>query len=327
MMPILALVLVATAPEAAQTSPTPAKPLNSPMFWVTANDYPAEATRELAQGTTAFRLTIDSEGKVANCEIVESSKVPLLDTQTCSLILQRARFAPATDDTGKPVQGSYRNRVTWRIPETSAKLPMIEASIPPATLPTGPTGNSNNLRRPEAPLDNPLRVRLVASGPIAYVIDIDSDGRISQCSITTASIDADVANETCRHLTAQKMNPARNIDDQPTPSKYKGTLKWRESGMTVLAGRPLPNRFATSEVRTSFTLGADGVIANCKMAVTGANPYANNVWGMCGLGRAFEPFRDAQGNAVARDVILTMGVDVKDSTGGRSNTDPATKDE
>ena len=43
--------------------------------------------------------------------------VYILDQAACSNITRRARFTPAKDGSGNPVQDTYSNRVRWVIPE------------------------------------------------------------------------------------------------------------------------------------------------------------------------------------------------------------------
>jgi len=97
--------------------PAGATPLGNPGDWVTTSDYPAAALRNSDQGMVVFRLKIDPQGKVAQCVIDQSSGTEELDTATCNLIVARARFSPATDARGRPVEGLYTNRVRWVLPK------------------------------------------------------------------------------------------------------------------------------------------------------------------------------------------------------------------
>ena len=95
----------------------PAKPKNNPGSWATTNDYPSRALSQEREGTTGFRVTVDSGGKVSDCQITASSGHADLDAATCSNVKRRARFDAAKDKDGNPTSGSYSNRVTWRIPK------------------------------------------------------------------------------------------------------------------------------------------------------------------------------------------------------------------
>ena len=118
----LALLPFAPALAAAPSAPIPR---GNPGLWVSTNDYPAEALKELRGGVTEFILAIDPQGKVSGCTIATSSGSGDLDAATCALITQRAVFVPAQDTKGKAVQGTYRNRVRWTIPPTAPSHPLI----------------------------------------------------------------------------------------------------------------------------------------------------------------------------------------------------------
>jgi protein TonB len=105
------------APPPPRFQPKDPEPRGNPGNWATANDYPRRALREEREGTTRFRVTVNTEGRVTDCQITSSSGHPDLDEATCQNITRRARFRPATDGENQPTTGSYSNSVRWVIPE------------------------------------------------------------------------------------------------------------------------------------------------------------------------------------------------------------------
>lgn len=105
------------------TSPPPlfkpiaAKPKGKWQQWVTTNDYPTHDLRAEHQGTTRYRLSVDTAGRVSNCAVITSSGWPGLDKAACDRVSNRARFEAATDQSGARVTGSYAGSVTWQIPQ------------------------------------------------------------------------------------------------------------------------------------------------------------------------------------------------------------------
>lgn len=105
------------------TSPPPlfkpisAKPKGKWQQWVTTNDYPTHDLRAEHSGTTRYRLAIDSAGQVTSCTVTTSSGWPGLDKAACERVSTRARFEPATDQSGARVSGGYSGSVTWKIPQ------------------------------------------------------------------------------------------------------------------------------------------------------------------------------------------------------------------
>lgn len=100
----------------ASFTPRGATPLGSPGLWVSTDDYPAADLRSEHEGVSRFRVTVGSDGRVQNCEITRSSGFPGLDRAACANVAKRARFKPATDETGAVVGGSYSSAVKWEIP-------------------------------------------------------------------------------------------------------------------------------------------------------------------------------------------------------------------
>jgi len=116
-IPIAAPAAPVIAPPPPPKGPTnPAQPKGNPGTWATTNDYPSRALREERQGTTGFKVTVDTNGRVSDCVITSSSGSDDLDATTCQMVTRRARFKPAMQN-GEPVTGTYSNRIRWVIPQ------------------------------------------------------------------------------------------------------------------------------------------------------------------------------------------------------------------
>jgi periplasmic protein TonB len=100
-----------------RVQPRAAAPRGNPGSWATTNDYPSRALREERAGTTGFRLTVGADGRATGCTVTSSSGHGDLDEATCSNVMRRARFTPATDGEGQPTTGSYSGRIRWVIPD------------------------------------------------------------------------------------------------------------------------------------------------------------------------------------------------------------------
>jgi len=91
-----------------------ASSLKNPGSIITAADYPRNVH---AEGTTRFEMVVTAEGRPRSCSVTSSSGKAALDNATCSAFMRRARFSPAKDAGGKPVNGRYRGSVTWKEPQ------------------------------------------------------------------------------------------------------------------------------------------------------------------------------------------------------------------
>lgn len=101
---------------AAQSVDTPRPVAIGPETWVRYEDYPAEAVRQAWNGRAAFSLLVDKGGAVKSCTITQSSGHTILDQKTCEILMLRARFEPAKDGSGSPIESIYSSGFTWRLP-------------------------------------------------------------------------------------------------------------------------------------------------------------------------------------------------------------------
>ena len=80
--------------------------------------YPARALAAREEGMVGFTVRIDSSGTPTQCKITHSSGHPLLDLETCQLIMVHATFnRPAGASISQ--QRSYEGVVNWRLPTTT----------------------------------------------------------------------------------------------------------------------------------------------------------------------------------------------------------------
>ena len=105
------------APDQPRFAPRAALPIGNPAGWVSTNDYPARDLREGNKGTTGFGLTIGTDGRVAACIVTRSSGFPGLDKATCDALSRRARFTPASGESGAKVTGHFASAIRWVIPD------------------------------------------------------------------------------------------------------------------------------------------------------------------------------------------------------------------
>jgi len=105
-----------SAPPPPPPPPKPPVPRGNPGSWAGPDDYPSRALREEREGTTRFTVTVDTSGRVSNCQVTRSSGHADLDEATCSNISRRARFKPAVDSHGNEVVSTWSSAVRWQMP-------------------------------------------------------------------------------------------------------------------------------------------------------------------------------------------------------------------
>ena len=97
----------------AQRIAEPARGNLRPLF--SGDDYPIRAILADESGSTRIGLLIDEKGLVRDCTLIEASGIARLDSRSCAIISERAKFAPARDGAGKPVKSSWTQTITWRL--------------------------------------------------------------------------------------------------------------------------------------------------------------------------------------------------------------------
>jgi len=103
------------APARTDLSSGPTK-IDASEPWFSMDDFPATAIREERQGVVRYELTIDTVGRVAECRASGPAGSADLEAATCAAVQARARFNPATDEAGKPMNGRIAGTVRWTIP-------------------------------------------------------------------------------------------------------------------------------------------------------------------------------------------------------------------
>lgn len=101
------------APPAALPPPAPATPKGRGNVF-SDDDYPSASRAAEEEGVTRVSYVVGADGRVTQCEIVQSSGFKRLDDATCSIIQRRFRFNPATRD-GQPVAERKTQPVRWRL--------------------------------------------------------------------------------------------------------------------------------------------------------------------------------------------------------------------
>lgn len=80
------------------------------------NDYPASAIREDIDGRVRVLFDVRTDGRARNCRVILSSRNKELDNKTCQVIVERARFVPAKDVSGQPIDAPSLATIIWVIP-------------------------------------------------------------------------------------------------------------------------------------------------------------------------------------------------------------------
>ena len=163
-------------------------------------DYPVAAKRKRAPVRIVLRMRGEANGPAVDCEVAMSTGSSVEDTRRCDVAKKRARFKPATDQTGQPIAGEAMIAGGWF--EQGAAMP---ASVPPAA-------------------DAELTVSALpgnrSSAEVAIVQIIAADGRVEQCAVSKESGIASLDASACSLIAGSAQRPPIvGADGKPTRSR------------------------------------------------------------------------------------------------------------
>lgn len=324
--PLVTTVMPASPrpPKAGEESPP--IPKNYPGGWANTGDYPVKALQERREGISGFKVTVSSEGIVTDCTISESSGHADLDEATCANVTKRALFFPAQGKKGEPVSGKYANRVRWQIPimSSSASPSIVRESFPrPPQIIKALELRVEKEDYPESAL------AAGEQGTSGFMLDIDSAGKVSNCSITNSSGSSALDQKACVLAAKWSFEPARDIDGKPTFGKSKHMLNWRlPKGTPSVSSFPLRTPTNPFEKEGSITLNLEfddkGKLVDCALQSKGEFPLfgGRDIFSdrdcKKGFGRDIKPFLDANGQPEAKRVIVHLGIDHQDPEPARA---------
>jgi TonB family protein len=225
-------LIIAVAAQAAPAPPPtdpaqPATPVESLATYVSANDYPVAALRRGSQGSVGFTLTISPEGRVTNCTISSSSGDADLDASTCRLMTMRARFQPARDRLGRPVQDRFSSRINWRLQGGEPELTRFEPFRMASTISTSGDGS--------------LSCRVEVNGEAS----------------TTAS------GENCR---AMLPYPGMEFPSRPgSRTEFTVAVAFTPTGASPVAVGARDYGTVAGSAEAEITIGPEGTIENCRV--------------------------------------------------------------
>jgi len=78
-------------------------------------DYPRRAAQEEIEGTVGVRCTVTTDGRATGCSVTSSSGSDILDGAATKAVERYARFDPALNDDGVPINASWSTRITYKL--------------------------------------------------------------------------------------------------------------------------------------------------------------------------------------------------------------------
>lgn len=123
-------ILASPALSAPQMNPQKMKQISEVVF----QNYPPRALANGEQGAVYFVVTLDRDAHPTSCQVTHGSGHPLLDKETCDLIVQHAVFNSVKDASGRVTKSTHEGVVNWRIPGTPP-VPVAPVALTAQTAP------------------------------------------------------------------------------------------------------------------------------------------------------------------------------------------------
>ncbi|MDH2132966.1 energy transducer TonB [Sphingobium yanoikuyae] len=177
-----------------------ATPANYPGDWVTSLDYPTDDKRPQGEGTTFFALLIAPNGQAIRCDITQSSGSTALDRKTCALILARAKFTHATDETGSAIHSQWHSRVRWWRSNGQGKAGSERSAAPPVDLGLQVSNLPDGARETTA----------------SIVVKVDTSGHVSHCQGVKPD-EAKLVDVACTQASALTLEAGKDNEGQAIP--------------------------------------------------------------------------------------------------------------
>lgn len=112
---LFAASLLITQPALAADQPSKAE-RDRQISEIVFQNYPPRALAAGEEGPVFFTVTLDKDAHPTSCQVTHGSGHPLLDEETCDLIVQHAVFNSARDADGHLTRQTTEGVVNWTLP-------------------------------------------------------------------------------------------------------------------------------------------------------------------------------------------------------------------
>ena len=130
----VASAVLAAALPAAAAEPADKEKRMRQMTEVMFKNYPPRALAAGEQGAVFFVVKLDDKAHPTSCEVTHSSGHPMLDAETCAMIVRHGVFKSVIGPDGKLKQSTHEGVVNWTIPG-AAPVPLKPIPVTASTKP------------------------------------------------------------------------------------------------------------------------------------------------------------------------------------------------
>jgi len=199
------------------------------------DDYPLAAISNNEEGAVRVELVITPAGRVGDCRVVESSNSAALDVATCNLLRRRARYSPARDALGRPVEDRQTVKTRWKLEGSPAGSPFT-------------------------------------SWIYRTIVRLDEKHQPMSCRYEYGSQGADLANCEAIFMTAREL--LADHPKLPARKTASLVIEHRFEAGPEAAAKPsaAAGRLVIQENVAEFEIGPDGKLGNCRTIIRQGRP-------------------------------------------------------
>lgn len=120
------------AKPAFASDPVPKAERDRQLSEIVFQNYPPRALEAGEEGPVFFTVSLDKDAHPTTCQVTHGSGHPLLDEETCDLIVQHAVFNSARDANGHLTRQTTEGVVNWTLPgHQPAPIAVTQAAAKP----------------------------------------------------------------------------------------------------------------------------------------------------------------------------------------------------
>ena len=180
-------------------------------------NYPSVALRNEEEGVVSMRIIVDTNGRVSQCEVTSTSESEALDAAACDGMRRFARYNPARDEAGAPVESEITQSIRYVLPEGAT---VVDASnIPPP--PEFRMAMADALFEWQDEVFDDVFLGALRNAPsqlVIYGVTVDVEGKATGCGIVYPSGDPALDTRTCAKLVERgRFLGAEMADGTPIP--------------------------------------------------------------------------------------------------------------
>ncbi len=217
--------------SAAGSPPVPRAPLQR---YITSDDFPAGLPRSAAR-PVQVALGVGPDGRAIDCRIISGSGAPSLDSATCRLLRNRARFTPARDGRGTAITGEVQATIDWN-------------AVGQVARPTVPAGDQ---RITLAPWESRSRLRA-------------RFGQVASCQWETSGIaPPPPSSNACQNPALARLAMGLAVENGLNLTRTEVVITLRMTGTPgVEPSEPVST--ALLDLAADLDIAADGRLAGCR---------------------------------------------------------------